>query len=778
MKKFEWKTIKQRLGKGKKKIIAITVVICLVATGVGGAATKKNKSMAKDNGKAISAKVENGTIKEGISGTGTIAYADTTDIMVPSDLEIEEVSVSEGSYVEEGDILATVDETSLAVCIADIKEEISSLDSTITSSHSSTTTQYVTAGVSGTVEKIYGKVGDNVDDVMVENGALMLVKNGDETIKVIGSDGSIESINVSEGSSVSSSTKVMTLESEVQSGDYLQAVKDRDELVSVLETLLAIKKNGGITASTSGMIQAVNVTSKTSSSSGSSEGSASKTLGEAESTDDNAVHTISAVTLTCLSEVSATQQGTVTSDTKKQKANEVNTKLNETATTNNTGSNDEKINVLKSLKVEAGKIIGTTTAMEYAASEDADTWNSCTDQYTEVAKGTWYVRYKASETEAASQAVKVEVTEDMAADTTTAEKVNTSNNAIDSNTSNGAAVNTTKNTTTSNTSGSVNSNTSNSTAVNSYNDADAVKSSDNAAALNTTNTVNTNTTADANSTDNKSNTSSEGSVTTNVSASGKNNSSNAPSTSSSASKSQGSSGSKSGSSSGSLGSISGGSSSGSSSSSNSVASTFSAFTIANGDKMKVTMNVDELDILSVSVGLSAEISLDAVENKTFEGTITNVSGSASSSNGTAQYPVEITFDKTEEMLSGMNASVTVAIKEAKDVLIVPLAAITDEGKSSYVYTGYDESSGTLTGKTEVTLGMSDENNVEIMEGLSEGDTIYYEMKGSDNSDKGSGSGMPDMQGNFKMNGDMPSFDKSGGRPSGGGERPSGGNKPD
>ena len=205
--------------------------------------------------------------------------------------------------------------------------------------------------------------------------------------------------------------------------------------------------------------------------------------------------------------------------------------------------------------------------------------------------------------------------------------------------------------------------------------------------------------------------------------------------------------------------------------------------------MKVTMNVDELDILTMEEGQKAEIALDAVENKTFEGTITSVSGVASGSNGSTQYPVEITFDRTEEMLSGMNASIAVIIDEAEDVLTVPLTAITDEGRSSYVYTGYDEATGELTGKTEVTLGMSDDSKVEIKEGLSEGDTIYYIMQGSQDSDSRSGRGgmngmggmgMPGMsgQGDMKMGGDRPSGNNGGGRPSGdgSGSKPSGSSK--
>lgn len=769
MKKFEWKRIKQRIGKGKKRIIAVTVSFCLVAAAAGNAVSKQSRTKAEDN-KAISTTVRTGTIQESVSGTGTISYASSTDVEVPSDLEIDEVLVSEGTYVEEGTLLATVDATSLAVCTADVQDEISSLDDTITSELSSTTTKYITAGVSGTVEEIYGQTGDNVADVMVEHGALMLVKNGDETIKVIGSEGAITAVNVSEGGTVSSSTKVYTLESDTQSGEYLQAVKDREELVSILETLISIKKNGGIVASVEGMVETINVSEASSnSSSGSSSGavsgasvgmstdaasrmytdlSSSYTSAETDSVselssvdadDDSSIHSIPAVTLTNLSSGDALSSGTL-----------------------NAYGTSEKTEALKALKAGTGRIEGTTKDMEYASDKDADTWTECSDDYTGVATGTWYVRYKATDTENASEAVELVVSEK----TDSSNGSSDTSDSSDSSESSSSKTGTSKSSTTD---GSDNSGSSNSGV------GDSSQSSS---------TDNTGSDSKSGNSTSGNNGSGNGSSNSDSSGNGKSGSGSSGSKSGSGSNS-GSGGSSSGSKGNSSGSSSSGSgSSGGSSSGNSSAySTVSAFTIANGDKMKVTMNVDELDILTMEEGLSAEITLDAVENKTFEGTITNVSGSASSSNGTAQYPVEITFDKTEEMLSGMNASVEVIISEAKDVLTIPLAAVSDEGRSSYVYTGYDESSGELTGKTEVTLGMSDDNSVEVTEGLSEGDTIYYEMRSSDSSDSKSGKsgmggmGMPGMNGSgdMKMGGDRPSGGNGGERPSGGnGDRPSGG----
>ena len=816
MKKFEWKTIKQRIGKGKKKVIAVTVVLCIVAATAGTAISKPGKSSAEESS-AVSTTVRTSTIKDSVSGTGTISYASTTDIEVPSDLEMDEILVSEGTYVEQGALLATVDETSLAVCITDVEDAISELDSTITSELTSTTTRYIKAGVSGTVEKIYGEEGDSVADVMAENGALMLVKNGETTISVIGSEGTISSVNVSEGSTVSASTKVFTFKSDAQSSEYLQAVKDREELVSILETLISIKKNGGIVASVEGMVETINVSGTVSSgnSDSASATNGNKAVGSMDSTQeiaedttdiaasygtddntdnntddkvekeyltavnnsagDNTVHNITAVRMTNLSSPSVTSESTITAP----------------GIADLTGITEERSQALKDLKAGVGRIDGTKKDMEYADREDAGAWKECSDGYTEVSAGTWYVRYKATENETASAAVKIEVVETadssesntqtgVDAAGTNGETSSSGNNsagadgkASDNNGGDGSS------TQTGNTGNGTNGQTGN-TGNSSNGQTGNTGNSSNGQTGNTDNGTNGQTGNAGNGSTTQAGNTGDGSTTQAGNAGdGSTGTLSRNGDNSGSSKSTGGSNSSSGMTGSGSSSVGVSSSGSSSSSSKSIVSTVNAFIISNGDRMKVTMNVDELDILTMEEGLSAEITLDAVENTTFEGTITNVSGSASSGNGTAQYPVEITFDKTEEMLSGMNASVAVIIEEAEDVLTVPLAAISDEGRSSYVYTGYDESSGELTGKTEVTLGMSDENSVEIKNGLSEGDTIYYKMQGSEDSDGRSGLGGMDGMGMPGMDGERPSGGFGDGeRSSGGfgdGERPFGGN---
>lgn len=198
--------------------------------------------------------------------------------------------------------------------------------------------------------------------------------------------------------------------------------------------------------------------------------------------------------------------------------------------------------------------------------------------------------------------------------------------------------------------------------------------------------------------------------------------------------------------------------------------TTTAFTISKDEKMCVSVSVDEQDILNLSVGQTAEVTLDAVDGETFEGTVTSVNTvSSEASNGVTKYTAEVTLDKTEQMLAGMNASVVVTVSSAENCLIIPEAALQEDGNKTTVYTTYDASTGTYGGETEVTTGVSDGTSVEITEGLSEGDTIYYSYTESSSDNMGFGGFDMDM-GNMQM----PSGGMSDGqKPSGSGNGPQG-----
>ena len=242
--------------------------------------------------------------------------------------------------------------------------------------------------------------------------------------------------------------------------------------------------------------------------------------------------------------------------------------------------------------------------------------------------------------------------------------------------------------------------------------------------------------------------------------------------------------------------------------------------------MTLEMSVDELDVSSVKVGQSVEITADAVEGETFTGTVTNVSLQSSYSNGVTNYPVTVTLDDTGSLLPGMNVDAKIILDSSENALVIPASALMRgnrvyvkkssdstenadtqrngssdnagdadserknhgdgtqnadsadrqpdagaEASGSSKGSGTDNSSSKSTGSgksgssnvpdgfeaVQVTTGIINDDYVEILSGLSEGDEVYI------SSDSGSSTQTNQMQ----MGGmGGPGGDMGGGAPGG------------
>ncbi|MCD8231009.1 MAG: HlyD family efflux transporter periplasmic adaptor subunit [Clostridiales bacterium] len=168
--------------------------------------------------------------------------------------------------------------------------------------------------------------------------------------------------------------------------------------------------------------------------------------------------------------------------------------------------------------------------------------------------------------------------------------------------------------------------------------------------------------------------------------------------------------------------------------------------ISLDENMVIEISVDESDILSLSEGQEATVSIDSIGEDTYTGSVTSISTSATSSSGVTTYTAEITIAKTEDMLSGMTASVSITIEGVDNALLIPVEALHQTSSTSYVYTEYDESTGEYSGMVEVTTGLSNSSYVEITDGLSEGDTVYYTESSDESSDFTMDMGNMDMGG--------------------------------
>ena len=147
--------------------------------------------------------------------------------------------------------------------------------------------------------------------------------------------------------------------------------------------------------------------------------------------------------------------------------------------------------------------------------------------------------------------------------------------------------------------------------------------------------------------------------------------------------------------------------------------------VTSQEHMSVEISVDELDISQLHSGQEAIVSVDALGGEQFPATLTRISSTGENEGGNTKFAVELTLEKSGEMLPGMTASVQLSLESHPDSLCVPAAAVSQLGSQSVVYTGYDEGSGTLTNPVVVTTGTSDGESVEILSGLDEGQVFYY-----------------------------------------------------
>ena len=143
------------------------------------------------------------------------------------------------------------------------------------------------------------------------------------------------------------------------------------------------------------------------------------------------------------------------------------------------------------------------------------------------------------------------------------------------------------------------------------------------------------------------------------------------------------------------------------------------------DTMTLEITVDELDIRALRMGMAAEVKINALGGEKFTAAITAVSNTGANNGGSSKFTVELTMERAENMLVGMNASASLVLNTTVDTLTIPASALVEEGTKTLVYTGYDEENECLTSPVEVTTGVSDGENVQILEGLADGDSYYY-----------------------------------------------------
>lgn len=140
-------------------------------------------------------------------------------------------------------------------------------------------------------------------------------------------------------------------------------------------------------------------------------------------------------------------------------------------------------------------------------------------------------------------------------------------------------------------------------------------------------------------------------------------------------------------------------------------------------RMKVKLNINEVDISKITKNMEAEIRPDAYSDSIFTGhvmTIANLAVNKERNSTIKVFPVEILVDRADEnLLPGLTVSCRIIVDRIEDVDYLPLEAVHTEGDKNYVFRA------TLSGyeRVEVETGTANTDYIIITSGLRKGDRV-------------------------------------------------------
>lgn len=149
------------------------------------------------------------------------------------------------------------------------------------------------------------------------------------------------------------------------------------------------------------------------------------------------------------------------------------------------------------------------------------------------------------------------------------------------------------------------------------------------------------------------------------------------------------------------------------------------FTIHNTEKVKVNLSVTKYDVQKLAVGQVAEIKIN---DKEYTGSVAKISRIASvNASGASVVDVEIHIDNPDHaIILGTEAKVSVHTAEEKGILLIPSASVNYSSDGIFCYVLAD---GKIE-KREIETGISDEEFIQVLSGLEEGDKVVTNVTGA------------------------------------------------
>lgn len=144
--------------------------------------------------------------------------------------------------------------------------------------------------------------------------------------------------------------------------------------------------------------------------------------------------------------------------------------------------------------------------------------------------------------------------------------------------------------------------------------------------------------------------------------------------------------------------------------------------LMNSSPFQVEANISETEIAKVVLGDKAGMTLDALPNEKFSGKVIRIDPAETIVSGVIYYQVTAAFEGRDERIkSGMTVNLDIQTDTKQDVLYLPYYVVKSRDSENYVRVLEDKE---IKEKT-VKIGLEGDVNVEITEGLREGEQVIF-----------------------------------------------------
>ena len=159
-------------------------------------------------------------------------------------------------------------------------------------------------------------------------------------------------------------------------------------------------------------------------------------------------------------------------------------------------------------------------------------------------------------------------------------------------------------------------------------------------------------------------------------------------------------------------------------------------TIADMSKMIFEGKVDESEVGKLEEGKDIKVILGAINEKEFPAILTFVAPKGVEQNGAVQFTIkaDVTIDSSTKIRAGYSANAEIEIESKDSILVIKEALLQFNRITEKPFVELLKENGSFT-KKNIQIGLSDGINVEILDGVEEGDKIKVWNKASEENNQ-------------------------------------------